>query len=138
MKKTIVIATLLCLVACKKDESVTSEPQIKFQSTAYSDGYVFQNKEFSYAVVFDFIALPSVNQGVDADYYECHVSKSASFDTLIINGSVGVLSSKPREVKYSLAVNKSFVNGARTCYYRVVRSSDKKSSETRSIVFNWY
>ena len=139
MKKiTIIAVSLLCLVACKKDEAVTPEPPIKFQSTAYTDGYIFQSKGNSFTVVYDFIALPSINQGVDPDFYECQLSKSPSFDTIVISGVANVLASKPRETKYSLGINKAYVSAQRTCYYRVIRSSDKKSSETRSIIFNWY
>jgi hypothetical protein len=133
MKKLIII---LLIASCTKSSEVKPDYPIKFQSTAYSNGYTMKTKQSPLSVIYDFVALPSIAEGVDKDYYKCIIGNS-DFSKIYVSQEIDVKATSIREVKGSVLVYMSRTGYPATIYYKLVREVDNKESETRSLNTLW-
>ena len=95
-----------------------------------------KTKQSPLAVIYDFVALPSIAEGVDKDYYNCVIGNS-DFSTIYVTQPIEVKATAPREVSGSVLVYMSRTGYPATIYYKVYRESDNKQSETRSLNTLW-
>lgn len=133
MKKLLII---LLLASCTKDSEVKPDFPIKFQSTVYSNGYTMKNKVTPLPLPYDFIALPSIAQGLDYDTYKCVIGNS-DFSKVYYNSYKYVYPKDNREVKGTQVVSSFDNDFPATIYYQVVRVDDNSKSEIRSLNTLW-
>jgi hypothetical protein len=137
MKKLTLITTLLCLTGCSKDSETKADFPIKFMSTAFSDGYTIKSVANPQTFISDFIALPSLSEGLDKDNYECQFYNTRNLDSLLFKYNISVKPTDAREKKGTFTIYKNYVKNYNIVYYRLVRLEDGKLSETRMLNFNF-
>ena len=135
MKKLILAASIL-LIGCTKDNSITPDYPIKFQSTVYSNGYAIKTKTNPINLILDFVALPSLAQGSDKDWYQITIGDE-NLQTTYITFDVAVSATQAREASCKQSVYGSWCNSAPFIYYQIKRREDGKTSEIRKLGTKW-
>lgn len=134
MKK--ILISILIITSCSKDKEVTPDYPIKFQSTVYSNGYTMKTKITPLPLPYDFVALPSIAQGIDYDTYKCVIGNS-DFSRVYYTVYTYLRASDSRDVKATKVVSSYDNDFPATIYYQVIREDDNSKSEIRSLNTLW-
>lgn len=141
MKKiTLAILLLGLVMSCSKEESkptIIVEPPIKFTVDATPNSYEYVNRVSQNTINASFTTLERIDRTSDTYYVYASITsdfKAVKADTYINSSST---TTKPYNASVTLLITKQQFPFQGNIYFKVVRTSDNLSSETRLIKVNW-